>query len=166
MRAWALRRRAFTLLHIISMGFRSGEEADLGSGLGNERQRAVVFVGAQVVRDDDIPRPERRDQHFAHIGVEDLGVGRSFDGQAGAGLVQPHRGDHRGGPPVAVGSVADQSLAFGRTTAQSRQIGFGGRLVNEDQPRRVERALAPLPAASGPRHVRPVLFGRMERLFL
>lgn len=67
---------------------------------------------------------------------------------------------------MAVRSVADQSLAFGRTAAQPRQIGFGGRFVDEDQPRRVERALAPLPAASGPRHVRPVLFGRMERLFL
>lgn len=62
--------------------------------------------------------------------------------------------------------VADQSLALGRTAPQSRQIGFGGRLVDEDQPRRVERALLPPPAAPGPRHVRPVLFGRMERLFL
>ena len=63
-------------------------------------------------------------------------------------------------------SMADQAFALGRTTAQPRQIGFGGRLVDEDQPRRVERALAPLPAAAGSRHVRPVLFSRMERLFL
>jgi hypothetical protein len=63
-------------------------------------------------------------------------------------------------------SVADQSLALGCTAAQPREIGFGGRLVDEDQPRRVERALASLPAAPGSRHVRPVLLGRMERLFL
>ncbi|MDB6092850.1 MAG: hypothetical protein JWM32_412 [Verrucomicrobia bacterium] len=65
-----------------------------------------------------------------------------------------------------MGSVADQSLALGRTAAQPCQVGFGGRLVDEDQPRRVERALLPPPAASGARHVRPVLLGRMERLFL
>ena len=113
-----------------------------------------------------IPRAERRDQHFAQVGLEDLCVGRALDGHAGAGPVQPDRGNHRGGSPVAVRSVADQSLALGRTAAQPRQIGFGGRLVDEDQPRRVERTLAPLTAASGPRHVRPVLFSRIERLFL
>lgn len=67
---------------------------------------------------------------------------------------------------MAVRSVANESLPLGRTAAQPRQVGFGGRLVDEDQPRRVERALAPLPAPSGAGHIRPVLLSRMERLFL
>ena len=150
----------------VEVGRVSGQETDLGPGLSDECQGTVVFVGAKVVQDDDIPRSERGDQHFAHVGLEDLSVGRSLDRHAGAGPVQAHRGDHRGGPPVAVRRAADQSLALGGATPQPRQIGLGGRLVDEDQPRRVEPALAPPPAASGPRHVRPVLFRRMERLFL
>lgn len=100
----------------VQIGGVSGQEADLGPGFGNQCQRAVVFVGAEVVHDDDVSGSERRHQHFAHVGLEDLGVGRSLDGHAGAGPVQAHRGDHGDGSPVAVGSMADQSLALGRTT--------------------------------------------------
>ena len=67
---------------------------------------------------------------------------------------------------MAVRRVADQPFTPGRAPAQPRQIGFRGRLVDEDQPRGIEPALLPSPPPPGPRHVRPVLLGRMERLFL
>ena len=54
------------------------QEADLGPGLGNECQNALVLVGAQIVHDNDISRPERGDQHSAHVGLEDPGAGRSL----------------------------------------------------------------------------------------
>jgi len=56
--------------------------------------------------------------------------------------VQSHRGNHRGGAPMPVRSMADQSFASGRTIAQVRHVRLGGRLVDEDQPGRCRRALA------------------------
>jgi hypothetical protein len=62
--------------------------------------------------------------------------------------------------------MADQSFALGRTTAQTRHVRLGGRLVDEDKPGRIEPALPAFPSPPGLGDVRSVLFGRMERLFL
>jgi hypothetical protein len=62
--------------------------------------------------------------------------------------------------------MTDQPFPIGRTTVQARHVRFGGRLVDEDKPGRVEPALAPLPATPRLGDVGPVLLGRMERLFL
>jgi hypothetical protein len=62
--------------------------------------------------------------------------------------------------------MTDQSLAFGRTAPQAGQVCFGRRFVDEDKPRRLERALAAFPVAAGLGDVGPVLLGRVERLFL
>jgi hypothetical protein len=62
--------------------------------------------------------------------------------------------------------VADQPFAFGRTATQPRHVGFGRRLIDEDQSRRIEPALAALPPPARLRNIGTVLFGRMERLFL
>ena len=67
---------------------------------------------------------------------------------------------------MTVRSVTDQPLAFGRAAAQARHIGLGRRLVDEDEPGRVERSLAAFPAPAGLGDIGPVLLGRMERLFL
>lgn len=62
--------------------------------------------------------------------------------------------------------MADQALALGRAPAQPRQVRLRRRLVEEDQAGWIEPALAAAPAPTGLGHVRPVLFGGMERLFL
>jgi hypothetical protein len=55
--------------------------------------------------------------------------------------------------------------AQGPATAPGH-IGFRARLVEEDQPRRIEAGLLPPPDPPGPPDVRPVLFPSPERLFL
>jgi len=60
--------------------------------------------------------------------------------------VHVHRGDHRGGAPVAARSMANQSLPARRAATQPGHIGLGRRLVDKDNPRWIEPALAPLPA--------------------
>jgi hypothetical protein len=62
--------------------------------------------------------------------------------------------------------MADQTLPARRAATQPGHIGLGRRLVDEDRSRRIESALATLPAASFLRDIGPVLLGRMERLFL
>jgi hypothetical protein len=67
---------------------------------------------------------------------------------------------------MPVRGVADQPFALGRAAAQTRHVRLGRRLVDKDQPGRVERALAAFPAAPGLGDVGTALLGRMERLFL
>ena len=67
---------------------------------------------------------------------------------------------------MTVRRMADQSFAPRRTTAQERHVRLGRQLVDEDKPGRVERSLTALPPAPGLRDIGPVLFGRVERLFL
>ncbi len=67
---------------------------------------------------------------------------------------------------MPVRRMADQPFSLGRAAAQPCQVRLGGRFVDEDEPGRLERALAAFPAPSRLGDVGPVLLGRMERLFL
>jgi len=79
--------------------------------------------------------------------------------------LEAHGADNRGGAPVAVRGLGQQALAPERGSAQPRHVGFLCRLIEEDQPGRVETALAAPPAAAGPDEVWPVLLGSPEHLF-
>lgn len=120
-------------------------------------------MGSEIIEDQHVAGPQHRQEDLPDLGLEDLGVGRPFDGHTGGGAIQAHQSDHRGSVPVAARGMADQTLAFGGSAAQARQVWLGRRLVEEDQPGGVQPALAPPPRLGD---VRPVFFGRMERLFL
>lgn len=150
----------------VEVGRIGRQEPDLRAHLPNEFEGLFVLVCAQVVEDDDVAGPQGRPQDFADVGLEDLRVGRPLDRHAGTGPIQPNRGDHRGRAPMPVRSVADQPFALGRAAAQSGQISFGGRLVDEDEPGGIESSLGPPPLAARLDDIGPVLFGGMERLFL
>jgi len=142
------------------------QEAHLSLGLLDQAQGVFAFVGAEVVHDNDICWAERGDEDLAHIGMEDLGIGGPLNSHAGGGTIQPHRGDHRGGAPMSVRSVANQSFTAQRATPQTRHVGLGRRLVDEDQPGRVEPALAAPPPSPGQSYIGALLLGRMQCLFL
>jgi hypothetical protein len=62
--------------------------------------------------------------------------------------------------------VTNQPFTFGRPAAQPRHVRLGRRLVEEDQPGRIDPALAASPAPARFGNIGPVLLGRMECLFL
>jgi hypothetical protein len=59
----------------------------------------------------------------------------------------------------------DTVAALG-SSSQARQVGLGSRLVQKNQPCRVEAALAPPPGLAGPREVGTILLAGAECLFL
>jgi hypothetical protein len=67
---------------------------------------------------------------------------------------------------MSVRRMTDQAFALGGTAAQPCHVRLGRRLVDEDEPGRVERRLTAFPAPPGLGDIGPVLLGRMERLFL
>ena len=88
------------------------------------------------------------------------------DRHAGARAIEPDRGDHGGGFPVAMGTARHEALAARRPPPQAGHVRLGRRFVEEDEPAGRELALPglPLPPRGGP--IGPALFGGVERLFL
>ena len=85
-RASAARKPALTLLHLFSMGLRSGEqgrqEAHLGPGSFDERERLGAFVRGQVVHDHRVAAPQAGHEEVAHVLAKDQRVGRTLNGHA------------------------------------------------------------------------------------
>jgi len=123
-------------------------------------------MGGEVVHDHHVSAAERRAQDLAKIGLKNLRIGRAFDGHAGGRAIPANRANHGGGMPMAVRSLAVDTLAAGRAAAQPRQIGLGPGLIQEDQLGRVEAGLPPPPRPARPGDVRTILFAGPERLFL
>ena len=141
-----------------------GQKPGLRTDGGDQSEGGFVFMGPEIVQHDDVARAQGRHEDFPHVGLEDLGVGRPFDGHAGARAVQADGGDHRGGLPMAVRTARHQTLAARGSSAQARHVCFGRRFVDEDEPARLEAALFRLPLLLSGGDIGPVLFGRVERL--
>ena len=125
-----------------------------------------VLMRSEVVHDDDVAWTQSGTEDGTNVGVEDLGVGRSVDRHASRAAIQPHRGNHGRRLPVPMRTAGEQTLATGRTAPQPGHIGLGRRLVDEDEPRRIQPALPADPPAPSPDDVGPALLSGTERLFL
>ena len=67
---------------------------------------------------------------------------------------------------MAMGATRHETLPSRGPPAQPGHVCFGRRLVEEDQSTDGKLALRDLPLPPGFRDIRPILFGRVERLFL
>ena len=81
-RVWVLRKNAFILLHIISMGLRSGVEASrrvgngLGRRLGGGTGGSPGFYERRGCQRHDVARSKRRHQELSHVGALDKDLNR------------------------------------------------------------------------------------------
>ena len=144
----------------------SRQEEHMGAGLFDQGQSRLAFVRSQVVHDYDVSLTQRRTEDVVDIFPEDFRVGGPFDGHAGGGTIEPDRGDHGGGMPVAIRALGMEALASRGAAPQPGHVRFGPRLVEEDEFRRVEALLPPPPEAALAGDVGTVLFASPERLFL
>jgi hypothetical protein len=143
------------------------QEEHLGTGLPDQPEDLLVFVGCEVVHEHDVAGAKEGEEDLAHISLEeDTGVGRTFDGHGGGGAVEPHGSKHGGGAPMSVGAGKAQATDFGATTAQAGHVRFGRRFVEEDQARGIEARLEAFPEAPLFGDIGAVLLAGVERLFL
>lgn len=150
----------------IEIGRVGGQELDARADGGDEVDGGLVFVGTEVVHDNDIAGAKHRQKHLANIGTKDFRIGCSFDGHRSRGPIQANGGDHRRRPPVPVRSAADQPLATGAAPAQAGHVRFCRRLVDEDEPGGIKSALPPPPSLTRPFDIDPVLLAGVQTLFL
>lgn len=168
-RSAALRRCALSFEKAFSIGLKSGaigrqiEEA--GSGGLDRPAHAGALVAAEIVHDRDVAGLEFGDEDLIDIGLEPAAVNRPVENHGCRHSCPPQRADEGRGFPVAMRDRGTRPLAFQSAPAQARHVGRGPRLVDEDEPFRVEVELAVEPVLPPLQDVRPLLLARMGGLF-
>src|SRR3546814_928184 len=95
-----------------------------------------------------------------------LPIYRTVERHRGGDAAQAQGADEGGGLPVAVRDRSTAAFASERPTVHPRHLGRGSRLIDEDQPLRVEMGLGLEPSFTFRGYVFAVLLGRVRRLFL
>jgi hypothetical protein len=154
------------LLDWVQVGGIFRQEEGPGVGAPDGRSHGLGLVGAEVVHDYQIARPQRRGEDLFDIDQEPLAVDRAVDqpGRLDPIVAQGRQEGHR--VPVPEWRLAWQALTTRRPAAQRRHVGLGPGLINEDQPRRVDARPVFQPLRAPSRDIGAVPFAGDQRLFL
>ena len=141
------------LLDGIEIGRVWGQEPQSCAGVFDDLARGLGFVASQIVGDDDVAGPQRRNQLLLDISAEALAIDGPIEDARRGEPVTAKRRQEGHGAPAAMRGIATQSLALGSPTAQGRHVGLDPGLVDEHQPFGVEAALPGFPALAPPDYV-------------
>ena len=157
-----LRKREFDRIEIRAVG---RQKPKARADTFNRRLYLRLFVHRQVVEDDDIARPQGRDEHLLDVrekrGIVDWTI---EDGRCENAIDAQSRHD-RVGLPVSVGRVVAQSQTARAAAVAPEQIGGDAGLVNEDVATRVVQRQRVLPSPPGGRDISASLFVGEYRFF-
>lgn len=123
------------------------------------------LMSRQVVHDDDVASPKRRDQELLEPGQEDSAIHRPIDHQRRRDGVIAQAGHESRRLPMAMRGSSDEALIAATSPAQARHRRIGSGLIDEDELVGVKRGLIQLPVFSRESHVDPQLFGRVKAFF-
>lgn len=134
------------------------------SGL-DDLSNIVVLVGGQIVHHHDVAWLQGRDQASLQVDAKDLAIHRLVDDKGSGDSVVAQCRDEGGDLPVTVWNLADQALATAAAATQSRHVGRGAGLIDEDEAGWIKQPLLRFPDLAGHRHVGPILLGRVNAFF-
>ena len=97
-----------------------------------------AFVGRQIVADDDVAWLEGRGQLRLDIGFEDAPIHRRVDHERRGERVAAQAGDEGLGLPMSERRLGEKPSPLGTAAAQTRHLGGGSSLVQEDEPVRLK----------------------------
>ena len=121
---------------------------------------------SEIVHDDDVIWGEGRGEDLFHVDPEALAIDRPLDQPWCCHPVVAQGGDEGQGLPAPVWHLGQQALATRPPAAQRAHVGFGPRLVDEDQARRIDALLTASPLDPPARYVRTIPLLGDQRLFL
>ena len=107
-----------------------------------------LLVHREVVQDDHIAGPERRDEHLLDVGEKAGIVDRAIEDRRRVEAVDSQRGHHGVRLPVTIGCVVAQPDPAGAAPVPADQVGGDTGLIDKDVAARVvqtERVLPPAP---------------------
>lgn len=121
--------REFDRIEVWTVG---RQKAEVRAGVLNRRPHLGLFVGGEIVEDDDIPRSERRHQDLLDIGAEREGIDGAVKHGRRRQLRRAERRDHRVGLPVAAGCVIRDARASRTAGIAAKQVRGDTRFIDED----------------------------------
>ena len=124
------------------------------------------LAAAEVVHEDHIAWLQLRHEHLVDIGLERTPIHWAVEHHRGRDPVPAQAGHEGGRLPVPVRDGGSQPLASVCPPTEPGHVGGGPRLVDEDQPFRVELDLSFEPFCPSPQDVISLLLGRVGGLFL
>jgi len=126
----------------------------------------LATVAAEIVHDHDVTCLEAGNKDLLDIELEALTIDRTIEDARRIEAIDPESGKKCHGLPVAMRNPSEKPLTAHCPSADRRHVGLRPRLVDEDKPLGVEATLIPLPPRPPSCHVRPLLLGRTDGLFL
>lgn len=115
------------------------------------------LVCRQIIKDDDVAWPERRDQDLLDIGEEGGAGHRAVDGHRRHDALQRDGADERGRFPMAVRDRGTATFASRRAAIHASHLGRRPALVDKHETRWIQIGLAVEPGAAAAGYVRAVL---------
>jgi hypothetical protein len=89
-------------------------------------------VRRQIIHDHHVSGLQRWAEHLPDVGVENLGIGSSWDGPASRRTIQSNRAYQGSGIPVALRGFGLDSLSFWSAPTQASQIGLGTGFIQKN----------------------------------
>jgi len=149
----------------IEVGTVGRQEEEPGTGGADGFAGGFALVAAEIVHDDDIARPQHRNENLLDIGEEGFAVDRAIDDAGGIDAVMAECRQEGERAPMTVRRFGNQLPAARPPAAQRRHVGLGPSLIDEDQAARIETALILLPLQAPTRDGGPILLACEQRFF-
>jgi len=141
------------------------EKSQERPGLLNRDADVGLFVGREVVEDDDVAGTQRGHEHLLHVRAKRGVVDRAIEYGRGRQLGGAQRRDHRVRLPVAARRVIGDPGPAQAAGVAAEEIRGHARFVDADVPRRVVERERLSPLAPGGRDVGTPLFVGVYRFF-
>ena len=131
----------------------------------NQRLDRGTLVGRQAVHHDHIARQQRRPEHLANVGAEDLGGHGAVEHQRRDDPVPWQTGDKGAGFPMPMRDRRPTGLAARATAVAPGHVGGGPGFVEKDQAPELQPWLVGAPGRACGDQVGAVLLDRVLRLY-
>jgi hypothetical protein len=124
-----------------------------------------VLMDGEVVQDDDIAGPQRRDEHLVDVGAKGQRVHRAIEHGGRLQALQAQGGDHRVRLPVPERRVIMEPRAAETAPVPPEQIGRHTTFIEKPILAHVPQRLRPSPPAARFGDIRPALFSGVYGFF-
>ena len=126
--ASALRSKLLILLHIISIGLRSGEygagKSTSSPGLFEHRKRCLVFMSCKIVDYQDVSFLDLVKKHLAHIRTKYFASSCPFDCHTCSRAIEAHGRNHGHCSPTTTGCRTVEAFTTRTRPSHSSHVHF------------------------------------------
>jgi hypothetical protein len=153
------------LLDRIEVGRIRRQEEQSSADSPERRSHGLAFVAAEVVENDNVARPQGRNELRLDIEQEALAVDRAVEHERCIDAIVAQRRDERHRLPVSVRNLGEKSASQRTPTTQRRHIGLHPSLIDEDKTSRIESGLILYPTGAMACNGGPVLLTGQDAFF-